>query len=292
LEEKISNKNVLDVIDIVKCYPSRYNFRERRRNGLRQKTISDLPVASNRATNRAGTVLAGINLHLAVGDKLALVGQSAAGKSTLAKIILGLEKPSSGEVFYYGEKLIYHQRKKKDPALEKIQTEVSLILQDPRSSFDPRMSIFSSVSEPLLSTKKIFNDKDKVAKALSKAGIDSKYFARYPHQLSGGQLQRAAIARAIVSEPKFLIADEMVSALDPSRRKEILDLLIDAISEEMDALIFIAHDLSAAKYLCNKIAIIHNGKIVEYGDIHNILENPKDTYTKQLIYADKVLSKT
>ena len=108
----------------------------------------------------------------------------------------------------------------------------------------------------------------------------------YPHQLSGGQLQRAAIARAIVSDPKLIVADEMLSALDPPRQKEILDLFMDMFAEK--SLIFIAHDLSAGKYLCNKIAVLSGGKIVEYGSLEEVMANPKDDYTKNLILADAV----
>ncbi len=293
LERQMPSGNMLDIRNLVKIYPRRRSLSAEGdfpTGSFVLQTGKDIPFWKNRSLKSGNIVLSGINLSLNKGDRLALVGASASGKSTLAKIILGLEPISVGEIFYRGEKICYGHKKSKNGALKKLREETGLILQDPRSSFDPRMDMVSSVAEPLWGRQNIETAKEAAEELLDLVGLDSRYCKSYPHQLSGGQLQRAAIARAMVSGPKLLIADEMLSALDPGRRKEILDLFTDTIIKRPDSLIFIAHDLTAVKYLCNKIAVINHGEIVEYGDISLVLSKPQHPYTLQLVQADAALN--
>ncbi len=281
------SEHILEIKDVTK----RYRGDSATGGFRREKKLSYGPFSFSRRENPGEkVVLAGVNLILDVGDRLALVGASAAGKSTLVKMIFGLERPSSGEIFYRGTNLTYAA---KNDVSARILKEARLILQDPRSSFDPKMTVLASVAEPLTAfagrREGRHREYDKAEEAFKKVGLSRSLQNYYPHQLSGGQLQRAAIARAIVSDPKLIVADEMLSALDPPRQKEILDLFMDMFAEK--SLIFIAHDLSAVKYLCNKIAVLSGGKIVEYGSLEEVMANPKDDYTKNLIRADVVFGR-
>lgn len=279
------DEHMLEMRNVTKQYP--VPFLGTARYSKKRGSLSEIGLTGSKRHAKK-TVLDGVNLVLDAGDRLALVGASAAGKSTLVKMLFGMERPSSGEILYAGIKM---SRAPKDEALARIRKEARLILQDPRSSFDPKATLFASVAEPLVALARRGSGKgdisrEAVEQVFVKVGLHPSLQDYYPHQLSGGQLQRAAIARAIISEPKLVVADEMLSALDPFRRKEISDLFLHTFAEK--SLIFIAHDLSTIRYLCSKIAVLHNGKIVDYGPLAEVIDDPKDSYTKDLIRADAV----
>ena len=218
------------------------------------------------------------------GDIVGLVGESGCGKTTLGKSILQLIKPTSGKILLDGKDLIQI-----DPALLRtMRKELQVVFQDPYGSLNPRITIGNAILEPLkvhavLSGNK--QRKEKVMELLEKVSLDTDHFNRYPHQFSGGQRQRICIARALVLNPSFLIFDEMVSALDVSVQAQVLNLLNDLKKEFGFTAVFISHDLSVVHYICNRILVMHQGKIVEEGEAGQVYHHPKNEYTQKLVNA-------
>jgi peptide/nickel transport system ATP-binding protein len=224
----------------------------------------------------------GISFDVFEGETLGLVGESGCGKSTLGKVILQLEKATKGSIFYKGKEIT--SLKSKD--LRSLRKDIQLIFQDPYSSLHPRKIIGQAIIEPMEvhgigSSKK--QRKEKAMELLSRVGLEASYFHRYPHQLSGGQRQRVGIARTIAMEPKLVICDESVSALDISVQAQVLNLLNELKEDFGFTYIFISHDLAVVKYMADQLLVMNKGTIEEIGDADEIYANPVKQYTKKLI---------
>ncbi|MBU0672665.1 MAG: ATP-binding cassette domain-containing protein, partial [Candidatus Margulisbacteria bacterium] len=208
-----------------------------------------------------------VSLDIAQGESLGLVGESGSGKTTLARLILKLIEPTSGQISY--------------PGISNIRKDCQIVFQDPQTSLNPRIRIGEAVGEPIL-IHKLLPKKDipaKVAELLELVKLPGEYARRFPHELSGGERQRVGIARALASEPKFLILDEPVSSLDVSIQVDILKLLKE-IKERLGlTYLFIAHDLSVIGYICERVAVMQSGKLVELGQRELIFKSPQDPYT-------------
>ena len=224
----------------------------------------------------------GISFDVFEGETLGLVGESGCGKSTLGKVILQLEKATKGSIFYKGKEIT--SLKSKD--LRSLRKDIQLVFQDPYSSLHPRKIIGQAIIEPMEvhgigSSKK--QRKEKAMELLSRVGLEASYFHRYPHQLSGGQRQRVGIARTIAMEPKLVICDESVSALDISVQAQVLNLLNELKEDFGFTYIFISHDLAVVKYMADQLLVMNKGAIEEIGDADEIYANPIKQYTKKLI---------
>lgn len=226
----------------------------------------------------------GVSFKVFEGETLGLVGESGCGKSTLGKAILQLEKPSSGSIKYRGKELTQLSSSE----IRKLRKEIQLIFQDPYSSLNPRMLIGEALCEPLQVYKIGKNAKErqqKVLDLLQRVGLDENYYYKYPHQLSGGQRQRVGIARTIVMQPKLIVCDESVSALDISVQAQVLNLLNELKEDFGFTYIFISHDLAVVKFMADQLLVMNQGKIEEIGDADEIYANPGKEYTKKLIDA-------
>ncbi len=236
-------------------------------------------------TTRAGTVRAvdGVTLSVARGEVLGLVGESGCGKSTLARTILQLVPTTSGAVLFEGKNL------SSLPAAELAATRrhLQMVFQDPYASLNPRLTVFATLAEPLLVHGLCSRDEvtARVAALMNKVGLAPRFMRKYPHEFSGGQRQRIAIARALALEPKVIVADEPVSALDVSIQAQILNLLAQLGREMNLTLLFIAHDLSVVKHISDRVAVMYLGKIVELGPAADVIERPRHPYTRALISA-------
>jgi peptide/nickel transport system ATP-binding protein len=217
------------------------------------------------------------------GETLGLVGESGCGKSTLARTLLRLIEPNHGQVVFEGRDILSLPPK----AVRQLRREIQIIFQNPYSSLDPRMNIGDAVMEPLMiygrGNKK--QHRDRVAYLLERVGLDPKWVNRYPHEFSGGQRQRICIARSLALNPKFIICDESVSALDVSVQAQVLNLLKELQSEFGLTYIFISHDLSVVKFMSDRIIVMNRGKIEEVGTSDSIYLRPQQAYTRQLISA-------
>jgi oligopeptide transport system ATP-binding protein len=232
-----------------------------------------------------GTVKAvdGVSLELRKGEILGLVGESGCGKSTLGRTIIQLIPPTAGTVLLAGKDLSHLDRR----GLRAARADFQMIFQDPYATLNPRMTVFDTLAEAIAAHRKIQRGEmpGRVAELLRKVGLSPRHVKKYPHEFSGGQRQRIAIARALAVEPKLIIADEPVSALDVSIQAQILNLLAK-LCREMDlTMIFISHDLSVVKHICERIAVMYLGRIVEIGPATDVVERPLHPYTKALVSA-------
>jgi len=222
-----------------------------------------------------------VSFSIARGETFALVGESGSGKTTTGRLLLRLLNPDTGEVLFDGRN-IFGMSKKEMLAMRK---DMQIIFQDPFSSLNPRMNVRNIVSEGLIVRGGYTaGEIDKWCDyALEMVGLKSEYKYRYPHQFSGGERQRIGIARAIILEPKFIVCDEPVSSLDVSIQAKILRLLADLKERLNLTYLFIGHDLSVVANIADKVAVMHNGRIVETGDVKSVYTNPRDEYTKKLL---------
>ncbi|WP_042353897.1 ABC transporter ATP-binding protein [Bacillus rubiinfantis] len=222
------------------------------------------------------------DLAIGQGETLGLVGESGSGKSTLGKMLIGLENPTEGTIMYKGADL-WKKRKFKSPRPGEIQT----VFQDPQSSLDPRMQVKDIILEPLyalsLAERKEKGAKERLIYLMKRVGLKEEHMDRYPHEFSGGQRQRIAIARALITDPQFIILDEPTSALDISVQAQVLNLLKELKREKQLTYLFISHNMSVIRYMCDRVAVMYKGKIVEIGPVNTIFENPKHPYTKILL---------
>ena len=231
-------------------------------------------------SNKKTTVIKGVSFDLKQGECLGIIGESGSGKSTLGKLILGLEKPDSGKIYFNGQDI--NTRTWKKSAMRK---NISAVFQDYNASVNPYFTAAQIIAEPLDIYEKLAkNDRKKCINALlEQVGLDSSFYERLPHEMSGGQLQRVCIARAIACSPQFILFDEAVSSLDISVQTQILELLADLQKQLNLTSIFITHDLTTITYLCDKIAFFYKGEIVEYIDKIEQLSQVKNPYSKQLL---------
>ncbi|WP_246999157.1 ABC transporter ATP-binding protein [Halosolutus gelatinilyticus] len=238
--------------------------------------------ALNTEVGRARAV-DGIDFELERGETFGIVGESGCGKSTAASSIVRLEEPTDGTVVFDGENVLEYDAE----ALRRFRRDVQLIFQDPDSSFDPRMNIGDAVAEPLVVQGMTDRERRRtiVADLLERVGLSAADMKRYPHEFSGGQKQRIGLARALAVNPKLIVADEPVSALDVSVKSEILRL-IDEFQEALDlTVLVISHDLGVVREVCDRVAVMYLGEFVEVGPTEDLFENPQHPYTRALLSA-------
>jgi oligopeptide transport system ATP-binding protein len=224
-----------------------------------------------------------VSFEIYRGETLGLVGESGSGKSTTGRTILQLYRPTGGSVQFEGQELTTLPR----GALRRLRRDMQMIFQDPYASLNPRMSVGRIVGEPLV-VHSIGSDKERkerVAYLLEKVGLNPYYVNRYPHEFSGGQRQRIGIARALALDPSFIVCDEPISALDVSIQAQVVNLLQDLQQELNLTYLFIAHDLSMIRYICDRVAVMYLGKLVELGPTDEVYDNPQHPYTKLLLSA-------
>ncbi len=231
--------------------------------------------------------LAGISLTVPSRSRFGVVGESGSGKTTLMRLIAGLDRATSGTVEVGGVDITALTERN----LGFLRRRLQVVFQDPMGSLDPRMSVRSIVAEPLLAQGKSGVDA-RVVEVLEQVGLDAAAARRYPHQFSGGQRQRISIARAIAPEPDILIADEAVSALDVTIRAQILDLIESLCEQNALTLIFVSHDLSVIRRMCDRVAVLRNGRVVESGLTERVYADPQQDYTVQLLAAVPTLDRS
>ena len=266
---------LLDVIDLKKYFPIRKGFLKRE-------------VASVMAVD-------GISLSIRNGETLGLVGESGCGKSTTGRTILRLDEPTSGKILFRTNKLetnghgsrVVDIAKVTGEQLKAIRRDMQIIFQDPYSSLNPRMSVGTIIAEPLQvhGTVSGSERRDRVEQLLNAVGLLPEHMKRFPHEFSGGQRQRIGIARALALSPQLIIADEPVSALDVSIQAQVMNLLEDLQTEFGLTYLFIAHDLAVVKHICERVAVMYLGKIVELAESEQLFSNPQHPYTEALMSA-------
>ena len=256
--------NILELTDVKTHFPVSEGW-------LRKKEVGSVKAVD------------GVTLSLRRGEVLGLVGESGCGKSTLARTILQLVPPTSGAVVLNGRNLAGCSRRE----LLASRRELQMVFQDPYASLNPRMTVFGAIAEPLLVHRicPAAAVADRVASLLQVVGLSPAFMRKYPHEFSGGQRQRIAIARALALEPKVIVADEPVSALDVSVQAQVLNLLAELRRRMNLSLIFIAHDLSVVKHISDRVAVMYLGKIVELGPAADVIEKPLHPYTRALVSA-------
>ena len=229
--------------------------------------------------------LKGVSLAVRRGERLGIVGESGCGKSTLLRIIAGLDQPTSGSVRVVGREIAGVPERR----LTFVRDLLQLVFQDPMSSLDPRMRVDEIVAEPLFAQGR-GAEKGRVPQLLEAVGLELASARRYPHQFSGGQRQRISIARALAPDPQILVADEPVSALDVSVRAQVLNLMSDLVQEYGLTLVFVSHDLSVVRHLCERVVVMEGGRIVEEGPTQQLYEDPQHPYTRRLVASIPTLS--
>ncbi|MDX9974037.1 MAG: ATP-binding cassette domain-containing protein [FCB group bacterium] len=236
-------------------------------------------------SRQVGTVKAvdGVDLAVQRGEILGLVGESGCGKSTLARTILRLVPVTEGAVILEGRNLCELTPKE----LRAVRPEAQLIFQDPYASLNPRMTVFDAIAEPMRVHGRVASKDiaERVSELMRRVGLAPRFVRKYPHEFSGGQRQRIAIARALALEPKLIIADEPVSALDVSVQAQILNLLAELRRDADLTMIFISHDLSVVRHIADRIAVMYLGKIVEIGNAEDVFQSPRHPYTRALLSA-------
>lgn len=259
---------LLKVRDLCKFFPVHSK-------GIRRKVIDVVKAVDH------------VSFDIQSGETLGLVGESGSGKTTCARTILRALDPTSGNVHYHDDEVQVELSTISERGLKPLRQRMQMIFQDPFSSLNPRMTVGSIVEEPLLvhniGTKS--ERRDMVAEILEKVGLEPNHRERYPHAFSGGQRQRIGIARALVLRPRFVVCDEAVSALDVSVQAQVINLLMDLQEEFKLTYLFVAHDLGVVRHICDRIAVMRKGKLVELDTTDNLFDNPRHPYTQRLLSA-------
>jgi peptide/nickel transport system ATP-binding protein len=253
-----------------------------------------LPKASLFAKAGHIQALNDVSFQLAAGKSMGIVGESGSGKSTLARLVMALEKPTQGKVLFKGQDL----NALPQDALRRARSDFQMVFQDPYGSLDPRQKVLRIVSEPLSST---LNNpsrqalsaqdlKDRAAQALTEVGLRASDLDKYPHEFSGGQRQRIAIARALITRPSLIVADEPVSALDVSVQAQVLNLMMDLQERYGLSYLFVSHDLAVVNLMCDDVLVLQHGQLVEAGSADDIFLRPQHPYTQELLSANTGLS--
>ena len=224
-----------------------------------------------------------VSLDIQPGETLGLVGESGSGKSTLGRLALRLIEPTSGSIYFDGHHLLTASRAE----MRNLRRDMQIIFQDPFGSLDPRMTIEDVIAEPLIihERSRLTQRRERVAELLNAVGLDDSARRRFPHEFSGGQRQRIGIARALALRPKFIVADEPVSALDVSVGAQIVNLLAELQRDLGLTYLFISHSMPVIRYLAARIAVMYRGKLVEVGDTEQITLHPSNPYTRSLLEA-------
>ncbi len=222
----------------------------------------------------------GVSFDIARGERFGIVGESGSGKSTLLRIIAALDQPTGGRVQVDGADVSGLPERRLRP----LRRQLQVVFQDPMGSLDPRMRVRDIVAEPLVA-QGLPGRSDRVAELLGSVGLPADAADRYPHQFSGGQRQRISIARALAPSPTILLADEPVSALDVSVRAQVLNLIADLVEELDLTLIFVSHDLSVVRHVCDRVAVMKDGEVLEIGPTAQVYDDPQHPYTRQLLRA-------
>jgi oligopeptide transport system ATP-binding protein len=259
-----SGDALLEVTDLVKHFP------------VKRGLLIDREVDRKRAVD-------GVSFSVAQGETLGLVGESGSGKSTLCRAVLQLLKPTSGSVRFDGREIAGLSRRRMRP----LRPQMQMIFQDPYASLNPRKRVGQIVGDPLRRRHRASGAelRGRVQELLERVGLSPEHYDRYPHEFSGGQRQRIGIARALAPSPKLIVADEPVSALDISIRAQIVNLLADLQDELGLTYVFVAHDIGVVRHVSDRIAVMHEGRIVEQGPADQVCEQPSDPYTKTLLAA-------
>jgi len=261
------NNTLLRVVNLKKYFPIQ--------KGLFKKTVGYVKAVDD------------VSFNIGIGETFGLVGESGCGKTTTGRCILRAIEPTEGEILFKLADSFINVTELSGGGMKNLRKEMQLIFQDPYSSLNPRMTILDIVAEPLLvnGMKKSFERKELVKGLLEKVGIRPEYMNRYPHAFSGGQRQRICIARALALNPKFVVCDESVSALDVSIQAQILNLLQDLQEEFKLTYLFIAHDLSVVEHISDRVGVMYVGKIVEITETEELFKNPFHPYTEALMSA-------
>ncbi|MDC6448354.1 ATP-binding cassette domain-containing protein [Alphaproteobacteria bacterium] len=241
------------------------------------------PIKGGFFNNKVGDVKAveNVTFEIPEGEILGLVGESGSGKTTLGRSIIRLIEPSDGEIFYNDKNIINFS----DKEMRSLRKEFQIIFQDPFASLDPRKKIFDIISQGLKihTNMKKLDIHNKVSTIIKEVGLQEEHLNRYPHEFSGGQRQRIGIARALVLDPKFIIADEPVSALDVTIQAQILNLILELKEKYSLTILFISHDLSVINQIADRVMVMYLGHLVEVASTKNLFSNPRHPYTKSLI---------
>ncbi|MGN7300121.1 ABC transporter ATP-binding protein [Ferdinandcohnia sp. SAFN-114] len=258
-----SQNTILDVKDLKKYFPVQ--------NGLFGKSTGAVKAVD------------GVSFSVKEGETLGIVGESGCGKSTLGRNIIRLQKPTEGKILYSNLDITQLNETK----LRKVRREMQIVFQDPYASLNPKLSIGEIIGEPLRVHKQgnVRERAERVKWLLERVGLEEHHSTRYPHEFSGGQRQRIGIARALALNPKLIVCDEPISALDVSVQSQVINLLQDLQDEFGLTYLFIAHDLSVVRHISNRIAVMYLGKIVELGETEEVYHNPAHPYTRALLSA-------
>ncbi len=257
------SRNLLEVNNLKKYFPIR--------GGLLNRKIDDFRAVDD------------VSFNLPEGKTFGLVGESGSGKTTIGKCVLRLLEPSAGQIIYNGQDITHIKANE----LRRLRSDIQMIYQSPAASLNGRMTVGQIIGEPLWIHEKLNGNRarDRVLELMNVVGLKEEHYYRYPHEFSGGQQQRIGIARALAVQPKLLVLDEPTSALDVSVQAQILNLLQDLQDQFNLTYLFISHDLGVVRYMCDEVALLYLGKIVEVAETETIFEQPKHPYTQALISA-------
>jgi peptide/nickel transport system ATP-binding protein len=243
----------------------------------------DLPRSTPWARSEGLQALADVSLRLEAGRSLGVVGESGSGKSTLARLVMALDRPSAGQVLFKGQDI----HALPATSLRALRADFQMVFQDPYGSLDPRQIVAQIVSEPLQVQRRHSRAelREQVQQALAEVGLRSGDLDKYPHEFSGGQRQRIAIARALITRPGLIVADEPVSALDVSVQAQVLNLMMDLQERHGLSYLFVSHDLAVVNVMCDDVLVLQSGRVVEYGPTSEVLHSPRQPYTQTLLAA-------